>query len=293
MKYDSSAPKVKPLVMGVLNVTPDSFSDGNQYNSVESAVDHAKLLVLAGAQIIDIGGESTRPGAERVSLEEEQARVIPVITAIAELKLGASISIDTMNSDTAEKAVLAGASIINDVSGGLADDQMFVVAAKHDVTIVFSHWRGHSDIMNTMASYQNVAEEVAVELQNRVDAAIAAGIKRENIVVDPGLGFAKDMKQNWQLVARLDEIEKLGLPILVGASRKRFIAGALDEEEPNSVSHERRDVATAVLTALLMQRKLWGVRVHNVLATVDAISIVSALHEGSNDAGNSSSKRQN
>jgi dihydropteroate synthase len=198
-----------------------------------------------------------------------------------------------MNSDTAEKAVLVGANIINDVSGGLADDQMFVVAAKHDVTIVLSHWRGHSDIMNTMASYQNVAEEVAVELQNRVDAAIAAGIKRENIVVDPGLGFAKDMKQNWQLVARLDEIEKLGLPILVGASRKRFIAGALDEEEPNSVSHERRDVATAVLTALLMQRKLWGVRVHNVLATVDAISIVSALHEGSNDAGNSSSKRQN
>jgi dihydropteroate synthase len=279
--------------MGVLNVTPDSFSDGNQYNSVESALDHAKLLVLAGAQIIDIGGESTRPGAERVSLAEEQARVVPVIKAIAELKLGASISIDTMNSDTAEKAVLAGASIINDVSGGLADDQMFLVAAKHDVTIVLSHWRGHSDIMNTMASYQNVAEEVAVELQNRVDAAIAAGIKRENIVVDPGLGFAKDMKQNWQLVARLDEIEKLGLPILVGASRKRFIAGALDEEEPNSVSHERRDVATAVLTALLMQRKLWGVRVHNVLATVDAISIVSALHEGSNDAGNSSSKRQN
>jgi len=293
MKYDSSAPKVKPLVMGVLNVTPDSFSDGNQYNSVESAVDHAKLLVLAGAQIIDIGGESTRPGAERVSLEEEQARVIPVIKAISDLNLGASISIDTMNSDTAEKAVLAGASIINDVSGGLADDQMFVVAAKHDVTIVLSHWRGHSDIMNTMASYQNVAEEVAVELQNRVDAAIAAGIKRDNIVVDPGLGFAKDMKQNWQLVARLDEIEKLGLPILVGASRKRFIAGALDEEEPNSVSHERRDVATAVLTALLMQRKLWGVRVHNVLTTVDAISIVSALHEGSNDAGNSSSKRQN
>jgi dihydropteroate synthase len=293
MKYDSSAPKVKPLVMGVLNVTPDSFSDGNQYNSVESALDHAKLLVLAGAQIIDIGGESTRPGAERVSLEEEQDRVIPVIKAIAELNLGAAISIDTMNSDTAEKAVLAGASIINDVSGGLADNQMFVVAAKHDVTIVLSHWRGHSDIMNTMASYQNVGEEVAVELQNRVGAAIAAGIKRENIVVDPGLGFAKDMKQNWQLVARLDEIEKLGLPILVGASRKRFIAGALDEEEPNSVSHERRDVATAVLTALLMQRKLWGVRVHNVLATVDAISIVSALHEGSNDAGNSSSKRQN
>jgi len=293
MKYDSSAPKVKPLVMGVLNVTPDSFSDGSQYNSVDSAVDHAKVLVLAGAQIIDIGGESTRPGAERVSVEEEQARVIPVIKAIAELQLGVQISIDTMNANTANLALANGANIINDVSGGLADDQMFAVAAKSNAVIVLSHWRGHSDIMNTMAAYQNVAEEVATELQQRVDAAISAGIKREKIVVDPGLGFAKDMKQNWQLVARLDEIEKLGLPILVGASRKRFIAGALDEEEPNSVSHERRDVATAVLTALLMQRKLWGVRVHNVLATVDAISIVGALHEGSNDAENSSAKRQN
>ena len=293
MKYDSSAPKVKPLVMGVLNVTPDSFSDGNQYNSVESAVDHAKLLVLAGAQIIDIGGESTRPGAERVTLEEEQSRVVPVIKAIAELNLGAAISIDTMNAETAELAIAAGANIINDVSGGLADEAMLGVAAKHDVVIILSHWRGHSNVMNTMASYQNVAEEVATELQARVDAAIAAGVGRDKIVVDPGLGFAKDMKQNWQLVARLDEIEKLGLPILVGASRKRFIAGALDEEEPNSVSHERRDVATAVLTALLMQRKLWGVRVHNVISTVDAISIVSALHEGSNDAGNSSSNRQN
>jgi dihydropteroate synthase len=293
MKYDSSAPKVKPLVMGVLNVTPDSFSDGNQYNSVESAVDHAKLLVLAGAQIIDIGGESTRPGAERVTLEEEQSRVIPVIKAIAELNLGAAISIDTMNAETAELAIAAGANIINDVSGGLADEAMLGVAAKHDVVIILSHWRGHSNVMNTMASYQNVAEEVATELQARVDAAIAAGVGRDKIVVDPGLGFAKDMKQNWQLVARLDEIEKLGLPILVGASRKRFIAGALDEEEPNSVSHERRDVATAVLTALLMQRKLWGVRVHNVISTVDAISIVSALQEGSDDAGNSSSNRQN
>lgn len=293
MKYDSSAPKVKPQVMGVLNVTPDSFSDGNQYNSLESAVDHAKLLVLAGAQIIDIGGESTRPGATRITPEEEQARVIPVIQAVSDLKFDVQISIDTMNASTAELAIAAGAVIINDVSGGLADENMFTVAAKHDVFIVISHWRGHSDIMNTLAAYQNVAEEVAQELQERVDAAITAGIKRENIIVDPGLGFAKDMKQNWQLVARLDEIEKLGLPVLVGASRKRFIAGALDEEEPNSVSHERRDVATAVLTALLMQRKLWGVRVHNVLATVDAINIVGALHEGSSDAENSSTKRQN
>jgi len=293
MKYDSSAPKVKPRVMGVLNVTPDSFSDGNQYNSIESAVDHAKLLALAGAEIIDIGGESTRPGAERVSIQEEQDRVLPVIKAIVDLQLGVQISIDTMNAETAQLAIASGADIINDVSGGLADERMFAVVAKLDVPIVVSHWRGHSDIMNTMTAYQNVAEEVARELQARVEAAMLAGVKRENIIIDPGLGFAKDMKQNWQLVARLDEIEKLGLPVLVGASRKRFIAGALDEEEPNSVSHERRDVATAVLTALLMQRKLWGVRVHNVLATVDAINIVSALHEGSNNAENSSSKRQN
>jgi len=279
--------------MGVLNVTPDSFSDGNQYNSIESAVDHAKLLALAGAEIIDIGGESTRPGAERVSIQEEQDRVLPVIKAIVDLQLGVQISIDTMNAETAELAIASGADIINDVSGGLADERMFAVVAKLDVPIVVSHWRGHSDIMNTMTAYQNVAEEVAKELQARVEAAMLAGVKRENIIIDPGLGFAKDMKQNWQLVARLDEIEKLGLPVLVGASRKRFIAGALDEEEPNSVSHERRDVATAVLTALLMQRKLWGVRVHNVLATVDAINIVSALHEGSNNADNSSSKRQN
>ena len=293
MKYDSSAPKVKPQVMGVLNVTPDSFSDGNQYNSLESAIDHAKLLVTAGAQIIDIGGESTRPGATRITPEEEQERVIPVIQAVSDLGLDVQISIDTMNAATAELAIAAGAGIVNDVSGGLADENMFAVAAKHEVVIVISHWRGHSDIMNTLAAYQNVAEEVAQELQERVDAAITAGIKRENLIVDPGLGFAKDMKQNWQLVARLDEIEKLGLPVLVGASRKRFIAGALDEEEPNSVSHERRDVATAVLTALLMQRKLWGVRVHNVLSTVDAINIVGALHEGSSDAENSSTKRQN
>jgi len=293
MKYDSSAPKVKPRVMGVLNVTPDSFSDGNQYNSIESAVDHAKLLALAGAEIIDIGGESTRPGAERVSIQEEQDRVLPAIKAIVDLQLGVQISIDTMNSETAQLAIASGADIINDVSGGLADERMLAVAAKLDVPIVVSHWRGHSDIMNTMTAYQNVAEEVAKELQARVEAAMLAGVKRENIIIDPGLGFAKDMKQNWQLVARLDEIEKLGLPVLVGASRKRFIAGALDEEEPNSVSHERRDVATAVLTALLMQRKLWGVRVHNVLATVDAINIVGALHEGAKDAENSSSKRQN
>jgi len=283
MKYNPTAPKAKPLVMGVLNITPDSFSDGNLYSSVDAALDHARLLAISGADIIDIGGESTRPGAERITVEEEQTRVLPAIKRIVEADLGVRLSIDTMNAATAREAVALGVSIINDVSGGLADPDMFSVAAETKATLVISHWRGHSNIMNTLNSYQDVAVEVAQELQLRVDAAIASGVPKENIVIDPGLGFAKDMKQNWQLVARLDEIEKLGLPVLVGASRKRFIAGALDEDEPNSVSHERRDVATAVLTALLMQRKLWGVRVHNVIATVDAISIVGALHDGQAD----------
>ena len=283
MKYNPTAPKAKPLVMGVLNITPDSFSDGNLYSSLDAALDHARLLAISGADIIDIGGESTRPGAERITVEEEQTRVLPAIKKIVEANLGVRLSIDTMNAATAREAVALGVSIINDVSGGLADPEMFSVAAETKATLVISHWRGHSNIMNTLNSYQDVAVEVAQELQLRVDAAIASGVPRENIVIDPGLGFAKDMKQNWQLVARLDEIEKLGLPVLVGASRKRFIAGALDEDEPNSVSHERRDVATAVLTALLMQRKLWGVRVHNVIATVDAISIVGALHDGQAD----------
>jgi dihydropteroate synthase len=269
----------QPLVMGVLNVTPDSFSDGGEYTTVEAALDHARVLQIAGADIIDIGGESTRPGAERVSVEEEQRRVIPVIQAIV-AQLGAKVSIDTMNASTAAAAIAAGASIINDVSGGLADDQMFAVAAETKATIVISHWRGFSNVMDTQNTYNEIGADVAAELSARIDAALAAGVAREQIVIDPGLGFAKDMKQNWQLVARLDQLEKLGYPILVGASRKRFIAGAIEFDESVTVSTERRDVATAVLTALLLQRKLWGIRVHNVLATTDAIRVVAALREG-------------
>lgn len=267
--------------MGVLNVTPDSFSDGGQFSAVDDALNHARLLIAAGAQIIDIGGESTRPGAERVAVEEEQRRVLSVIERITKdasfIDSGAQISIDTMNSETARVAVAAGAKIINDVSGGLADENMFSVAAETGATLVISHWRGFSDVMNTLNAYQNVALDVAAELSDRVKAAIAAGVARDKIVIDPGLGFAKDMQQNWQLVARLDELEKLGFPILVGASRKRFIAGVLEPDETGEVSNSRRDVATAVLTALLLQRKLWGIRVHNVIATADAIDVVEAL----------------
>jgi dihydropteroate synthase len=288
--------------MGVLNVTPDSFSDGGKYSSVEAALDHARLLVMGGANIIDVGGESTRPGAERIAVEEELARVVPVIEAIHDDLLASGnsdvkISIDTMNATTALAAVAAGATIINDVSGGLADPKMIAVAATTGATFVISHWRGFSTDMDQLNNYLDVAADVAHELQLRVDAAIAGGVKRAKIVVDPGLGFAKDQDQNWKLVARLDELEKLELPILVGASRKRFIAGALDEDlaagesgllsgdtatvnsPSNGISNSRRDLATAVLTALLLQRKLWGVRVHNVIATSDAIAIVAALRD--------------
>jgi dihydropteroate synthase len=268
--------------MGVLNVTPDSFSDGGQHEGLQAALDHARVLSIAGADIIDVGGESTRPGAERVASDVEQDRVLGVIRAISK-EIDAKISIDTMNAETAFLAVRAGASIINDVSGGLADSNMFEAAAYTGATLVISHWRGFSDIMDTQNVYHDIAVDVARELSERVDAAMAAGIARDKLVIDPGLGFAKDMKQNWQLVARLDELEKLGLPILVGASRKRFIAGAIEPEEPSTAGNERRDLASAVLTALLLQRKLWGVRVHNVLATTDAISVVAALKEGEQD----------
>ena len=272
----------RPYVMGVLNVTPDSFSDGGEHEGVAAALDHAKLLIMGGANIIDVGGESTRPGAQRVSLELELARVLPVIEGlVAELaatnRRDVLISIDTMNATTALAAVAAGAHIINDVSGGLADPKMFSVAAASGAKLVISHWRGFSTEMDQLNTYVDVAREVAYELNERVKAAIEAGVSRNKIIVDPGLGFAKDMAQNWKLVARIEELEKLDLPILVGASRKRFLAGTLDPEEPASVSVERRDLATAVLTALLLQRKLWGVRVHNVIATSDAIAVVEAL----------------
>ena len=261
-----------------MNVTPDSFSDGGQFLEFDSALAHAREMADQGAEIIDIGGESTRPGSMRVSLEEEQQRVLPVIRAIKS-ELGVKVSIDTMNSDTAAKAIAAGADVVNDVSGGLADPQIFSAIAQSECSYILGHWRGHSDIMDSLTTYSDVAREVVAELAEQVSMAVAAGIARERIIVDPGLGFAKDMKQNWDLVARLDELENLELPILVGASRKRFLAHALDAKNPQSVDTGRRDVATAVLTALLLQRKLWGIRVHNVSNTVDAISVVAALKE--------------
>lgn len=282
----------RPLIMGVINITPDSFSDGGEFLDSENAIAQSLKLVAEGANIVDLGGESTRPGALRVKLEEEQNRVLPVIEALMANKefraSGAQISIDTMNAETAALAVARGASIVNDVSGGLADEKMFEKLRDLNCKYIVSHWRGFSETMDTMNNYTSVANDVAKELTERVAKAEAAGISRDRLIIDPGLGFAKDIAQNWHLVARLDELEKLGLPILVGASRKRFIAGALDPEDVAGVSNQRRDLATAVLTALLLQRKLWGVRVHNVSTTLDAIKVVEALAFANEDSSGQS-----
>ena len=251
----------KPLIMGVLNITPDSFSDGGKFTSLDAAVAQAKLLISEGADILDVGGESTRPGAARVPLNEEIARVVPVIEAIK--GLGADLSIDTMNAETARAAVQAGATIINDVSGGLNDPNIFAVAAETKATMIISHWRGHSDQMDSLNQYESIGRDVASELSIQVDKAKSAGVTK--IVIDPGLGFAKDADQNWQLLDELDELEKLELPILIGASRKRFIAARLKGED----TVEARDEATAELMAALTKKhSLWGLRIHNVRATL-------------------------
>ena len=241
------------LVMGILNVTPDSFSDGGEFETVESAVAHGLAMIAEGADIIDIGGESTRPGALRITEEEELSRVIPVIKELAHY--GAVISIDTMRSGVARAAVEAGATYINDVSGGLADSQMHQVAAELGAKYILMHWRGHSVDMNSKAIYSDVVEEVKAELMEQVGKALAAGIAKEKIILDPGIGFAKESEHNWELIHRITEIVDLGYPVLVGASRKRFLGGDSPSE---------REAATLKITEDLLTTGIWGVRVHSV-----------------------------
>jgi dihydropteroate synthase len=241
------------LVMGILNVTPDSFSDGGEFNSFESAVAHGLAMITEGADIIDIGGESTRPGALRITEEEELSRVIPVIKELSHH--GAVISIDTMRSGVARAAVEVGATYINDVSGGLADSQMHHVVADLGTKYILMHWRGHSIDMNTKATYSDVVAEVKVELMEQVGKALAAGIAKERIILDPGIGFAKESEHNWELIHRITEIVDLGYPVLVGASRKRFLGGDSPSE---------REAATLKITEDLLTTGIWGVRVHSV-----------------------------
>jgi len=241
------------LIMGILNVTPDSFADGGRHNDFDAAVARGLEMIAEGVDIIDIGGESTRPGAERVSEAEEIERTIPVITELA--KHGARISIDTMRASTAEAAVKAGASIINDVSGGLADPDMLQTAARLQVPYIAMHWRGQSKDMNSKAIYNDVVIDVISELQERITAALDAGIEVGNLIIDPGLGFAKDGEHNWEIIDSIDSFVDLGYPILIGASRKRFLGGDSPDE---------REQATIDLTKRLATTGVWAVRVHSV-----------------------------
>ena len=249
------------LVMGILNLTPDSFADGGRHNSFDAGVARAQEMIAEGVDIIDIGGESTRPGADRISVEEEQSRVLPVITELA--KSGVKISIDTMRADTAEKAVQAGASIINDVSGGLSDPAMFATVKRLGVPYILMHWRGQSKEMNTRAIYTDVVSEVIAELKLQIDAALEAGIDKSQIIIDPGLGFAKDAEHNWEILRNLKAFNAVGYPVLIGASRKRFLGGDNPDE---------REAATIELTKTLVPQGIWGVRVHSVKPHVDVIA---------------------
>jgi len=241
------------LIMGILNVTPDSFADGGKHNEFDAALARGLEMIQEGVDIIDIGGESTRPGADRVSEAEEIARTIPVITELA--KHGVKISIDTMRASTAEAAISAGASIINDVSGGLADPLMLQTAARLQVPYIAMHWRGQSKDMNSRAVYTDVVIDVISELQERITAALDAGIDPKNLIIDPGLGFAKEADHNWAIIDAVDDFVALGYPVLIGASRKRFLGGDSPDE---------REQATIDLTKRLASTGVWAVRVHSV-----------------------------
>lgn len=266
--------------MGVVNVTPDSFSDGGRYDTVETALAHGLRLLADGADLLDIGGESTRPGATRPLVSEELDRVVPVIRELA--GAGAVVSVDTMRAEVAEAALAAGATLVNDVSGGLADPRMLAVVAAAGAPYVAMHWRAHSDHMTEFATYDGpggVVAAVRAELAARVEAMLAAGVAEDRIVLDPGLGFAKQGRHNWELLAGLGELQSLGLPLLVGASRKSFLGRLLagPGEPPRPV--DGRESAHTAVVVHLARLGVWGVRVHDVRATCDALAATAAITE--------------
>jgi dihydropteroate synthase len=266
------------LVMGVVNVTPDSFSDGGAWLGAEAAIAHGLDLAAQGADLVDVGGESTRPGAQRIPADEEVRRVLPVITELA--RAGVPVSVDTMRAVVAELALDAGARLVNDVSGGLADPDMPRLVAKAAVPYVVMHWRGHSHDMNSRAIYGDVVAEVRDELRRRVDAVVAEGVDPSMIILDPGLGFSKLSEHNWQVLAALPEIADLGrpapFPVLVGASRKRFLGRLLAGPDGTPRSFTGSDDATVATTALAAAAGAWCVRVHQVPANADAVRVAAA-----------------
>jgi len=263
------------LVMGVVNVTPDSFSDGGEWFEPDAGIRHGLDLLAEGADLLDVGGESTRPGAVRPGAEEELRRVMPVVRGLVEA--GALVSIDTMRAEVARAALEAGAVVVNDVSGGLADPDMASVVAEARVPFVAMHWRGHSDHMDELARYGDVVADVCDELLRRVEALVERGVDVEQILLDPGFGFAKTGAHNLQLLARLDEVVALGRPLVVGASRKRFLGTVLTDEQGRPRPPLGRDDGTAATSTLAALAGAWCVRVHSVRATVDAVRVVAAI----------------
>lgn len=263
----------RPLVMGIVNVTPDSFSDAGRWSEPEAAVAHGRLLAQQGADIVDVGGESTRPGSRRPDEAEEMRRVLPVVAALSGDRL--RVSIDTMRVSVAAAAVDAGAEIINDVSGGLADPQMMGLVADTGARYIAMHWRGHGDSMQQRATYDDVFADVTRELLAQTARLEAAGVHHDRIALDPGLGFAKTPEHNWQLMARLTQFVDLGYPVLLGASRKSFLGTLGGAAEP--VPPDQRDAATAAISLLAAQSGVWCVRVHDVVSTRAALGVAEAV----------------
>lgn len=262
-------------VMGVVNVTDDSFSDGGRYLDAARAIEHGLALAADGAAIVDVGGESTRPGAVRVDSAVEISRIVPVVKELA--AQGVTVSIDTMHAAVARAALDTGASIVNDVSGGRADPAMAPLVAAAGVPWILMHWRSvRSDRPHDVPAYRDVVSEVRTELLAGVDAAVAAGVDADNIVIDPGLGFAKTAQHNWDLLNALPALVSTGIPVLVGASRKRFLGALLADAEGSPRPPDGRETATAVISALSALHDAWGVRVHDVRASVDAVKVVAA-----------------
>ena len=269
----------RTLVMGILNVTPDSFSDGGRWADADSAVERGCRLHADGADLVDVGGESTRPGAGRISVEDELGRVLPVVQGL--VAAGVPVSIDTMRAEVADSCVSAGAVLVNDVSGGQADPAMLPWLATCDVPYVAMHWRGPSDVMEDLATYDDVVTEVRDELAARLDALAQAGVDPERVVLDPGLGFAKRSPHNWELLRQLDALAQLGRPLLVGASRKRFLGDLLSDGTGEPRPFDGRDAAGDAVTALSAAAGVWGVRVHEVRASRDAVLVARAWREQS------------
>ena len=278
----------RTLVMGVLNVTPDSFSDGGRYLDPDAAVEHGRRLVAEGADLVDVGGESTRPGATRPSPQEELDRVLPVVTALA--GDGVQVSVDTMRASVAAAAVEAGAVLVNDVSGGLADDAMLATVAGLDAAYVLMHWRAHSQDMQRFTDYGDVVADVSAELHARLDAAARAGIRPERVAVDPGIGFSKTADQNWDVLAGMERLHDLGHPVLIATSRKRFLGALLADASGELRPPDLREDGTTATSALAAVAGAWCIRTHAVRPTLDAVKVARRWAAGAQVASGSAER---